>query len=404
MSKPTKEYWEGRSAQREMESQLIASKYLAQMDESLRETQLEILKEIESFYGRYAVDNKVSIQDAKKYLTVKEMKDFKDVDLKRFREMSLSGNPEYDKLLNSVSYRTRISRLEALNAQVEMSMIELYGGTNGLQEYTYTGLTEIYQNTYYQSLFDLAKQGPISIKVPAIKDTVMKEVLTYNWSGEEFSERIWGHQSSALKTVRKELERSFSSGRSIQQTTKAVMTATDVTKSRVEALVRTESNFFHSLAAHNSYVDAGIEKYEVLATLDSRTSDICQNQDGKIYNVKDYKPRVNANPFHVRCRSTTIPWFDESEYMDGEQRQSMDGLVDSMTYEEWYGKNVTGSESNENKETMIQNRFGDIEQMKKYQSAKVEGAPKSLLAFRNMKYSDKEKYEALMKAYRNRKK
>ncbi|MFC0298874.1 hypothetical protein [Geobacillus jurassicus] len=47
---------------------------------------------------------------------------------------------------------------------------------------------------------------------------------------------------------------------------------TDVAYSRAEALVRTEANFFHNLAAHNSYRDAGMEKYEILATLDIKSS------------------------------------------------------------------------------------------------------------------------------------
>ncbi|QNK89428.1 minor capsid protein [Sporosarcina sp. resist] len=403
MAKPSKKYWEGRSAQRELESQVIADKYLAQMDVKLRESQREILKEIESFYGRYAVDNKISIQDAKRYLTAKEMKDFKNVDLKRFREMSLDGNPEYDKLLNSISYRSRISRLEAVNAHIEITMMELYGGKNGLQEYANTGLAEIYQNSYHKSLYEIAKGGK-DISIVGLTDDRMKEVLSYNWSGKEFSDRIWDHQSGALQTIRKEMERSFVSGRSIQQTSKSIMDATDVTRSRVEALVRTEASFFNNQASKDSYDDAEIDEYEILSTLDLRTSEICREQDGKRYKTKDFKPGTNAPPFHVRCRSTTIPWFDESEYTDGEQRQSMDGMVDSQTYEEWYGKNVTGSESNENKEKMIQNRLGDIEQMKKYQTAKVEGAPKSLVAFQNLKYNDEEKYEQLMKAYRKRKK
>ncbi|KAA0944086.1 hypothetical protein FQ087_18340 [Sporosarcina sp. ANT_H38] len=340
MAKSTKEYWEERSVQREMESQLIASKYIARMDESLREAQQDILRQIEAFYARYANDNKISFAEAKKYLTAKELKDFKNIDLKRFRAMSLADNPDYDRILNAVSYRARISRLEALNTQVEMRMVELYSGLNGLQQYTYTGLTEVYQTAYLQSVFGMAQVGVVSGAVASISDATMKEVLTYNWSGKEFSERIWDHQSGSLKTIKTELEKSFSSGRSIQQTTKAIMTATDVTRTRVEALVRTESNFFHGFAAQNSYIDAGIEKYEVLATLDSRTSEICREQDGKVYDLKDYKPGVNANPFHVRCRSTTIPWFDESEYMDDERRQSADGLVDSMTYEEWFGKYV----------------------------------------------------------------
>lgn len=337
----SKKYWESRAAQREQEAQLIASKYLARMEESLREAQQDILRQIEAFYARYAVENKVTLTEARKYLTSKELADFKNIDLKRFREMSLSGNPDYDRILNAVSYRVRISRLEALNLTIEMRMAELYGGLNGLQKYTYTGLSEIYQNTYYQTMYELTKQGAIAAgAVVALSDKTMQEILTYNWSGKEFSARIWGHQEATRQAIRKELERSFASGRSLQKTTKAIVDVTDVARSRAEALVRTEANFFHNLAAQNSYVDAGIERYQILATLDSRTSDICREQDGRIYAEKDFKPGETAPPFHVRCRTTTIPYFDEEEYMANEQRQSANGLIESMTYEEWYKKYV----------------------------------------------------------------
>lgn len=336
----SKKYWEGRSSQREQEAQIIASKYLARMDASLREAQQDILKQIESFYTRYAVENKVTLKEARKYLTAKELKDFKNIDLKRFREMSLSGNPEYDRILNAASYRVRISRLEALNLTIEMRMAELYGGMNGLQQYTYTGLTEVYQDSYYRTMFDLYQAGAFTGTVKVLTDKTMEEALSYNWSGKEFSKRIWGHQEATRRAIRKELERSFAVGRSIHKTSREIVKVTNVPLSRAEALVRTEANFFHNAAAHRGYSDAGIDRYEILATLDSRTSEICRDQDGEIYAEKDYKPGKNAPPFHVRCRSTTIPYFDESEYMEHEQRQSADGLIDSVTYEEWYKQKV----------------------------------------------------------------
>lgn len=334
-----KAYWTNRAAQRELESQLVASKYLARMDVSLLEAQQDIMRQIEAFYSRYSIENQVTLVEARKYLTAKELKDFKNIDLKRFRSMSLSGNPQYDRLLNAVSYRVRISRLEALNMSIEMRMVELYGGSNGLQQYTYSGLAEVYQGSYYKTMYDLTQAGALTGAVSAISDKTMQGVLTYNWSGKEFSNRIWDHQSGALQTIRKELERSFASGSSLQRTTNAIMKVTDVSRSRAGALVRTETNFFHGLAAQNSYEDAEMDRYEILATLDKRTSDICQNQDGKIYNTKEFSPGVNAPPFHVNCRTTTIPWFDE-KYTAGEQRQSANGLIDSMTYEEWRDKYV----------------------------------------------------------------
>ncbi|KJE28355.1 hypothetical protein LG52_871 [Geobacillus kaustophilus] len=51
-----------------------------------------------------------------------------------------------------------------------------------------------------------------------------------------------------------------------------IVRVTDVAYSRAEALVRTEANFFHNLAAHNSYRDAGMEKYEILTTLGIKSS------------------------------------------------------------------------------------------------------------------------------------
>lgn len=336
----SKQYWETRSAQRELEAQLIASKYLAQMDKRLREAQRDILQQIEVFYARYAKESQVPLSVARKYLTNDELDDFKNIDLKKFKELSLSGNPEYDRILNAVSYRVRISRLEALNLTIEMRMAELYGGANGLQHYTYTGLMEVYQNTYYHTMFDLAKQGAVTGVVAGLTDKTMEEILSYNWSGKEFSQRIWGHQETAMQAILKELERSFASGRPIQKTTKAIVDVTDVARSRAEALVRTEANFFHNAAAHKGYADAGIDRYEILATLDMRTSDICRGKDGKIYDEKDYMPGKTAPPFHVRCRTTTIPYFDESEYTERERRQSENGLIETISYDEWFGKYV----------------------------------------------------------------
>jgi SPP1 gp7 family putative phage head morphogenesis protein len=327
-------YWEQRSTQRELEATLIAEKYLARMEVRLKEAQQDVLQQINAFYGRYAKDNKITLSEARKTLNSKEKKEFKEVDLKRFREMALSGNPEYEPLLNAISYRVRISRLEALNAHVEMIMLQLYGGANGLQEYTYTGLSEIYKNTYYHTMFDLAAFGAAGT-VQYLGNNTMKEILSYNWSGKEFSTRIWGHQKQTIDDIKEALERSFAAGLSLDRTAKAIMEKTNVAYSRVEALVRTESNFFHNIAAQNSYVDADLEKYEVLSTLDLRTSDICREKDGKIYLTNDYEPGNTAPPFHVRCRTTTIPYFDESEYMAREKRQSIDGLVDSKPFEEW---------------------------------------------------------------------
>lgn len=328
-------YWESRAGQRELESQLIASKHLARMEEQLRMAQANILQQIEVFYSRYAIDNKISYAETKKYLTAKELKDFRNITLQQYKALSLTGNHEYDRILDAISYRARISRLEMLQLQIQMQMIELYGGVNGLQAYAYSGLTEVYENSYYKTLYDIATFTAVYQPISKLTDGLMKEVLTYNWSGKEFSKRIWGHEAKAMATIKNELNKSFMQGRSLIKTSRVISEVTDVALSRAEALVRTEANFFHNIAANNSYIEAYLDRYQILATLDNKTSEICQEQDMKIYFVKDFKTGTNAPPFHTRCRTTTIPYFDESEYMEGERRFSKNGRVNAMNFKEW---------------------------------------------------------------------
>ncbi|MEG0260468.1 MAG: minor capsid protein [Lysinibacillus sp.] len=396
-------YWEGRAAQRELESQLIASKYLARMEEQLRSAQADIIQQIEVFYSRYAVDNKISYADAKKYLTAKELKDFRNITLQQYKALSLSGNPEYDRILDAIGYRARISRLEMLHLQIQMQMLELYGGVNGLQAYTYSGLTEVYENSYYKSLYDIATFIAAYQPVTKLTDGVMKEVMSYNWSGKEFSKRIWGHEAKTMDAIKRELEHSFIRGRSLHKTSKAISDATDVALSRAETLVRTEANFFHGLANNNSYITADLDRYQILATLDFKTSDICQVQDKKIYFTKDYKPGVNANPFHARCRTTTVPDFDESEYMEGEQRIARDPVtgekykVDgNLTYKEWYKEYVVDKHGEDKVSILkkqIKNEASDKEQFEKYKLifGKDLGA-NSFNSFQNLKYNDSNKW------------
>jgi SPP1 gp7 family putative phage head morphogenesis protein len=54
--------------------------------------------------------------------------------------------------------------------------------------------------------------------------------------------------------------------------------------------------------------DSGVvEKYEFLAAIDSRTSKLCRDKDGKVFKLKDSKVGVNFPPLHPHCRSTIIP-------------------------------------------------------------------------------------------------
>ena len=60
----------------------------------------------------------------------------------------------------------------------------------------------------------------------------------------------------------------------------------------------------------------GAKGFRIVATLDHRTSDICQGLDGKVIPIDDYETGVTAPPFHPRCRTTTVPDFSRDNGKD----------------------------------------------------------------------------------------
>ena len=80
-------------------------------------------------------------------------------------------------------------------------------------------------------------------------------------------------------------------------------------------------------------------KYKIVATLDSRTSKICQQMDGKVFNVSEAKEGVNFPLFHPNCRTTTIPYFEKDEidrlYAKAKRVSGSDFIDSDITYDKW---------------------------------------------------------------------
>ena len=110
-----------------------------------------------------------------------------------------------------------------------------------------------------------------------------------------------------------------------------------------------EEAYFSSAAQKDCFNELDVEQYEIVATLDSHTSDICRSLDGKVFPMKDYEPGVTAPPFHVYCRSTTVPYFEDDFGQPGERAaRGEDGktyyVPSDMTYEEWKETFVGGGD------------------------------------------------------------
>lgn len=298
------EYWTERALQQEHNAQIVADRYMAQIGQSLADYKHQLVSEIEKFYARYAVDNKMTHAEAKQYLTDKERREFKHVTLERFREMAL--NPDTPTpLLDALSYRHRISRKEALLAEIERLTAELYGKPDGIHDKVTEALSDVYIKGKIHQAKNLAHFG--IIEKPILGVDAVKHKMASNWSGKTFSENVWVHKEVAYKAISDVLNKGLTGGWSIDRMARALSERTGVAYHRADTLVRTETTFYNNLATLDTIKELGGDHYEIVAVLDSRTSEICQSENHKVYSVKEYEPGRTAPPFHVRCRSTIRP-------------------------------------------------------------------------------------------------
>lgn len=298
------EYWTERALQQEQNAQIVADRYMAQIGQSLADYKHQLVSEIEKFYAKYAVDNKMTHAEAKQYLTDKERREFKNVTLERFREMAL--NPDTPTpLLDALGYRHRISRKEALLAEIERLTAELYGKPEGIHDKVTEALSDVYIKGKIHQAKNLAHFG--IIEKPILGVDAVKHKMASNWSGKTFSTNVWGHDAAVYKSISDTINKGLTGGWSIDRMARALSERTGVAYHRADTLVRTETTFYNNLATLDTIKELGGDHYEIVAVLDSRTSEICRLENHEVHSVKEYEPGRTAPPFHVRCRSTIRP-------------------------------------------------------------------------------------------------
>ena len=145
----------------------------------------ELDKEISIFYARYAANESVSMADARRLLRDAELEDFR-MSLDEFRDKALAGG--FDKELEEVYLRSRISRLQALQTQVELRMMELFGSQRDVLR---DHLQERCTDTYYRTVYAVSQQMDVASTFARIDPQTVEKILATPWAGSEFSSRIW---------------------------------------------------------------------------------------------------------------------------------------------------------------------------------------------------------------------
>ena len=286
-----------------------------------------------------------------------------------------------------------VTHLEMMNERLNSLALSV-ANTNQINMYGF--LADQYKDNYFRGVFRV-QQGigfGKDFVTPNIK--VVQGVIMKKFAGSSFSKRIWKNANKLATSLKDTLTVGLIRGESIDQMTKRLLTRVEASQSRARTLIRTESARIYEEATKDAYKECGIEQYIYLATLDRKTSLICQELDMKSFSLKDAKVGENYPPMHPNCRSTTMadtkPLKRLARGADGKNYE-VDG---NLSYKDWYdglSKDEQGRMSLENKKD--KNRKRDKEEyneLKKY----VQKRKMSFNDFLNIKYNDdKTKYNEM---------
>jgi len=338
MANKQRDYWRKRFEMLEQAQHEKNASYYKDLEKAYIQTMQEIEKDIAKWYQRFAKNNEIALDEAKQLLKSDELREFRWT-VEEYIDYGKKNaiNQKWMKQLENASSRVHISRLESLQLQLQQHVEKLYGGQiEGFERL----MKEAYQTQYYHTAFEVQKAFEIGFTLQALDETKLTKVISRPWTadGQTFSQKIWRDRSLLLDTLHTELIQSMARGEAPDRMISSIARKMNTSRSNAARLVMTESAFFSASSQKDTFGELNVEKYEIIATLDSRTSSICQSMDGKVFKLADFMPGVTANPFHPRCRTTTAPFFPDD--IDSQRfSRTIDGKVEyipsNIKYKEW---------------------------------------------------------------------
>ncbi len=329
-------YWEKRQSELYQAGEMQVNQYFARLEKAFNQTKRELQKTIEAFYFRYAEENGLSYAEAQKRLDKEELGELQD-----FIDLAMQNIGKYNQTVNNMSIKARITRYQALEAQVDAILRQLYAiDYESMAEET---MREVYEESYYRTWYNIDQNRGFHAEFTQINPGTVEKLLEYPFNGANFSSRLWKQKDHLQTQLMESMTTMMIQGK--HPKTLAADFAKKMQSKKFDAyrLLHTESSFLISEATHAGYKEDGVEKYQILATLDSKTCGVCGDLDGEVYAVDEAVVGVNMPPFHPLCRCTDTPYYDDMDLSDMPRvaRDAAENYIDvpgNMTYKEWRKK------------------------------------------------------------------
>lgn len=333
MKNPSKKYWEDRAAGRMVSYTAKAESTADTLSKAYYATARYLQGEANDVFNAFTDKFELSIAEAETMLKNAPNKSM-------FEQMKTAlatcndeqRKQELETLLSSPAYAHRIGRLNDLDSKISDMCSRLANAEIGVDT---EHLGDIIQSAYMQTVFDVTKGADYRAAFDLIPESRVKAILSTNWSGQMFSERVWDNTNALADGLKHDMLVGIMAGKSEQHMADDIMNRCGVGAFEARRLVRTETTCVANMAELYGYKELDIDEYEFSACLDSRTSDLCRELDGKVFKRNSAQAGVNLPPMHPFCRSTTLPVLPSEEDLDKELAELGDEIGADVDFDEW---------------------------------------------------------------------
>ena len=318
-------YWEHRAALRQAAYDRANNKTVESVSRAYDRTMRQLDKDIDTIMATYTRKTGLSTREAYDFLREGVPQSVMD-DL-RSRAAVISDPRQRKQLavmLRTDAYRARISRLDAIKASTRVGLTEAAEAELRAIEPHLRHTSDL---AYNHSLYDVQHATSIGFQGVGVPRRALDTILKSKWAGDTFSQSVWANRDATYNMMSQAMSEIVGMGKLSNPTLKDLrgMVSIDKWKEQLKSkfkkesqyrkyaanrLIRTESAYVANQTTAIAYEECGIERYEYMATLDSRTSEKCSGLDGKIFEVSEKEVGVNYPPLHPFCRSNVACVID----------------------------------------------------------------------------------------------
>lgn len=330
-------YWEERQALNYVDGEKEIISFYKDLEKAFIQAKREIQTVLNDFYIRYADNNGLSYSMAQEELSKSEIGELNNFIQKAYATM---GNRDQDVINKSI--KARITRYQALEKQLEAILDNLYN-----IQYKENGgnkLKDVYMNSYNRTWYNIDVYNGFHSEFAQVDVRTMEELIKYPFNGANYSDRLWKQKDHMISKLKENITTMIIQGKNPKTLSREFSKIFDTKEYEAYRLLHTEGSFIIEQGTLAAYKEDGVKEYQILATLDLKTSEICREQDNKIYEIDKAITGTNYPPFHYFCRTTTVPHYGDEEVgkrvARGEEGKTYE-VPSNMSYTQWYDRYIT---------------------------------------------------------------